>query len=92
LTKQERSKELATLVVSCILVFLILLGRCGTQLLFTTTTSNKSSRFILSKSKILRRHKCVGLKINIYLITKTLRVLVMMKRNFWIAVPLCGSQ
>jgi hypothetical protein len=67
-------------VVSCILVFLILLGRCGTQLLLFTTTSNKSSRFILAKSKILRRHKCVGLKITIYYITKTLRVLVMRRK------------
>jgi hypothetical protein len=34
------------------------------SLLFTTTTSNKSSRFILAKSKIHRRHKCVGLKMH----------------------------
>jgi hypothetical protein len=47
----------------------ILLGRCGTQLLlFTTTTLNKSSRFILAKSKIHRRHKCVGLRNVFYVI------------------------
>jgi hypothetical protein len=33
-----------------------------------TTTSNKSSRFILAKSKIHRRHKCVGLRTNYYCI------------------------
>jgi hypothetical protein len=45
----------------------VLLRRCGTQLL-QATTSNKSSRFILAKSKIHRRHKCVGLRINYYCI------------------------
>jgi hypothetical protein len=68
-------------ILGCPRIF-ILLGRCGTQLLlFATTTSNKSSRFILAKSKIHRRHKCVGLKINIYYITKTLRVLVMRRET-----------
>jgi hypothetical protein len=67
--KRQRTCHAGCIVPAGYPCIFILLGRCGTQLLlFTTTTSNKSSRFILTKSKILRRHKCVGLKINIYFI------------------------
>jgi hypothetical protein len=82
LNKQERGKELATRLYrpnKNILGYprIFNFARALRDSLLQATTSNKSSRFILAKSKIHRRHKCVGLKITIYFITKTKSVLVM---------------
>jgi hypothetical protein len=77
LSKQERGKELAALVVPsyrypCIFV---LLRALRDSLLFVTTTSNKSSRFNIAKQKTLSDPNA------------------RFQRNlFYIASPFCSSQ
>jgi hypothetical protein len=66
--RQRTCHAVVSSLLGCPCIFVLLRAlRDSVVVVYKTTTSNKSSRFIIAKSKILRRHKCVGLKIDILL-------------------------